>query len=1070
MPDIVLGTIKVTDEEVQLFTPSDPYRYDVDNRPLRSLISNDVTLYNALSTVVDWLNAARDGYDTLADRLDAIQQQIDEAAGPAYLIGDNSEPFVFDASNNVLKVKVDDQTDWQVVTFPTGTLTAAEVVNAINDQTTGVVASVASANRVKIASATSGTSSRVFIASVADGSTANVVLGFDSAGESTDFSTLEGRVSAIEEEIIAARFARPTLADFLAVSHNPDGTIRDDAITFTATTLRNLTLSGARKQTTLANGIDAVAYNVFYDPDGGIWIGSDDVKGTSWYNETLGTSTRGNRREYPTQSYVVVTDNELKVFDLMEVTSPELWMQFSFTPAWVSGTHYTAGAVVYTIETSGVKFWRATTDHDSEASNAPGVGSEWEDVTGQAGTALFGVPTKVAVKYGRIIVGTENTGLFVIDLIQDKIYWYSDQGRRVFVGAVAHRNDYGLYDVLISDYALPSNNVRDVAVEIHAGHPYYFASTSAGACVMTPANQTLVFTHPDGSSSTAVAALAKSLAFSMGPTGSESTVYLIKDFTTLTAGGNAETVADVYYGAHTVPAFDTYPTTSLDLVLTDYGLAILRGSSHGLKVVYERGSRAESWAQYFLTSRDASLLMKGDVRGCWVMDLNVAPDEPVDDLSHNQFPLIAKGSPFVPVADGAVHLFAFNGTNQYLINFTDPEGFHFEPGRPITITFMMVFDEVRDCTLLAKWNEATPAREWKVSIEGGALKFTLFDEDNDGYIARQASVAAFDPGKRYFVQISYSGTGNPDDITFVINGSVANGPTETGGTFAQMRATSVAFTVGAHTASDGSMTNFYHGKLGLLMICAEPLDDVWSFRTRRQIDRWLNVTSTRLPGSTNRAVDVAGSPAAGVAYVALSNGVDTGAVARVGLESAVVLDAWSSALGTRDQDDQPWASDNILSVSSGGSIRAFLNAGGVWYEMDPIDLRLACTYLGDFSIDGIVVHTGGPSIYQSSYYYSSGGTLTSEVITLTAADVSNGYVTLSRVPTEPRNVVAYVVGDGVLINAEATGADSYPAAPDFVVKEGKLIFRNGVTVGTYTSSGLAEEVGDGDTLVVMYSA
>ncbi len=72
-----MATIKTTDAEVQLFTTSDLYRYDVDNRPLRNLIANDIALNNELEGVRDEVVASRTGiyqtYPTLDARLDDLE-------------------------------------------------------------------------------------------------------------------------------------------------------------------------------------------------------------------------------------------------------------------------------------------------------------------------------------------------------------------------------------------------------------------------------------------------------------------------------------------------------------------------------------------------------------------------------------------------------------------------------------------------------------------------------------------------------------------------------------------------------------------------------------------------------------------------------------------------------------------------------------------------------------------------------------------------------------------------------------------------------------------------------------
>jgi len=1069
MPDIVLGPIKTTDEEVQLFQPSDPYYYEVDNRPLRNLISNDQVIYEGLTQVVNELNAAKGDYDTLATRLDDIQAQINAAAGPAYLIGSNSEPFTFDSTNNVLKVKVDNDTDWQTVTFPVGTLTADQVVSEINAQTSGIDASVTTAGRVKIASQTVGTDSRIFVASVADGSTANPVLGFDAEGESTDFSTLEGRVSAIEEEIIEARFLLPTLADFLAVSHNPDGTIKDGAISFTATTVRNITLSGIRRQDVAPGVLYGLVYNTFYDSDRGLWVDSPTVQATSWYHEAPG-EFRGDKKPFPKLSSMQLFEDKLVITDRTDPTTTDLWMQFNITPLWVLGQAYSTDDTVARLDPAvGVRQYRCIEAHTADANNEPGVGVDWPSywVEITDGTALFGKPVKVAVQEARLVVATEDVGLFVIDFVADQITWFSQDGRRVFNNSILARNSANQYGVLHSQFALTTNRITDVAISSYASKFAVLAGTVSGLNVVNYAlGQTVHITNGGNSSVTAVAALGSFVVFSMGPIGSESDVYTIDDIYGVATSGSVDDVADRHFGAHTVPAFDTYPTTTLDVATTSHGVAILRGSSHGFKVIYNRASVEESWAAYFQQSRDATFFMKGDVRGMWAMDMDVAPDEPVDDLSHNQYPLIAKGQPFTVTREGAVGLYQFNGTTQYLINGTDVSAFSFGAGESMSLMVVIKPTTIIDSTILAKWNDSVPAREWKLAIEGGKLKFIVFDEANDAEIYRESTLE-LEPNRTYFVQVGFTGSTDPNDIKIYVDGVDTSGAVGTIGTFVTMQATSAPLTVGANIIGDGSVSNHFTGYIGATMICATEIDDEWLEATRGQVDRWRNVTTNRLAGSTNRVVSVSASPMFNVAYVGTG---DNGAVTRVSLVSSIILNVWSHASGTTDDLGNVFANDNIHAVFSGGSIRLFTIDDYVWFEMDPLDLRAFVNYLGDFGIDGIVLAGGATTTTTTSTGGTVAGAQRVEVYTVTLADESNGYITLSTSPADPATVQAFVVGGGVLLNQEAAGAVLADEDPDFVIHTNKLVFKNGVTDGPWVSSGLSEDVGVGDTIIVVFTA
>jgi len=84
-----MANIKTTDIEVALFTGTDPYRYDVDNRPLRNLILNDIAINTELETLVTEVTNARTDntvtpaveYGSLDGRLEAISQaNVDNAS------------------------------------------------------------------------------------------------------------------------------------------------------------------------------------------------------------------------------------------------------------------------------------------------------------------------------------------------------------------------------------------------------------------------------------------------------------------------------------------------------------------------------------------------------------------------------------------------------------------------------------------------------------------------------------------------------------------------------------------------------------------------------------------------------------------------------------------------------------------------------------------------------------------------------------------------------------------------------------------------------------------------------
>ena len=70
---------------------------------------------------------------------------------------------------------------------------------------------------------------------------------------------------------------------------------------------------------------DIFVYNTRKDSDGGAW--RHRTQNTSWYNETLGTQYRGNRREFPAVAVIVSTTTQVTIYDGDDPNLP-MWMVF----------------------------------------------------------------------------------------------------------------------------------------------------------------------------------------------------------------------------------------------------------------------------------------------------------------------------------------------------------------------------------------------------------------------------------------------------------------------------------------------------------------------------------------------------------------------------------------------------------------------------------------------------------------------------------------------------------------------------------------------------------------------
>lgn len=72
--------------------------------------------------------------------------------------------------------------------------------------------------------------------------------------------------------------------------------------------------------------VDIFIYDTSKDSDGGEW--RNRTQDTSWYNETLNTSTRGSRREFPAVAVIVAETSKITIYDGDDPAMP-MWMVFN---------------------------------------------------------------------------------------------------------------------------------------------------------------------------------------------------------------------------------------------------------------------------------------------------------------------------------------------------------------------------------------------------------------------------------------------------------------------------------------------------------------------------------------------------------------------------------------------------------------------------------------------------------------------------------------------------------------------------------------------------------------------
>jgi hypothetical protein len=85
-----------------------------------------------------------------------------------------------------------------------------------------------------------------------------------------------------------------------------------------------------------ANVVDVFLYDTSKDSDEGAWRWRCQDK--SWYTESLNTTTRGNKREFPAIALIVAETDKVTIFDATVVGCP-MWMVFNqYVPNMLGGT------------------------------------------------------------------------------------------------------------------------------------------------------------------------------------------------------------------------------------------------------------------------------------------------------------------------------------------------------------------------------------------------------------------------------------------------------------------------------------------------------------------------------------------------------------------------------------------------------------------------------------------------------------------------------------------------------------------------------------------------------------
>ena len=225
--------------------------------------------------------------------------------------------------------------------------------------------------------------------------------------------------------------------------------------------------------------VDIFVYDTSKDSDGGAW--RKRTQGTSWYNETLNTATRGSRKEFPAVAVIVAESNQVTIYDGDDPDLP-MWMVFNASQAGdlISGGSGTVGSLA--------------------AIN---------------GIVCVGQPTSGSSSAG---------GVKIIDFVKDRATQHSNKstgsGIGYFRSYIADREDYVGYGAEIGTAGrIVSINVNDVAMTVLPNAPIDAATGLPVPTIAVATNGGVSVIKDDGTVVSSNHAYGGSIRISITPDG-----------------------------------------------------------------------------------------------------------------------------------------------------------------------------------------------------------------------------------------------------------------------------------------------------------------------------------------------------------------------------------------------------------------------------------------------------------------------------------------------------------------------------------------------------------------------
>ena len=388
---------------------------------------------------------------------------------------------------------------------------AATSATSASNSASSAASSAANAGSSETAAATSASNAAASALTAAGESAEATTQATNAATSATAAATSETNAATSEANALsyvadteAARDQSQAARD-TANLHKLAAEAAATSATNTAAALTGFDLE-AIAESKAVTAVDVFVYDTSKDSDGGAW--RKRTQGTSWYNETLNTATRGARREFPAVAVIVAEATKVTIYDGDDPSLP-MWMVF----------------------------------------------------LGSSGNMLYGGSiTSVEIFDGVLCSASTAYALNRISLLEDAHKQYASSGNRAYLGNIEQRND-GLGVSSYSAGSIINNATNDVAMTVLPDAPIDPATglpvpTIAVATAGNSTYSTSIITdsgdvYDIASDSTGTAVSVAFEGVSLSVVRSDGTVYVWDGAGSITADGVSP---DATYSASSTPA------------------------------------------------------------------------------------------------------------------------------------------------------------------------------------------------------------------------------------------------------------------------------------------------------------------------------------------------------------------------------------------------------------------------------------------------------------------------------------------------------------------------------------